>query len=115
MFLTARVLLFSLSLVVFASPKLHKRAFGVTSDAATANGLVFDYIIVGSGQTGTTVAARLSEDFSTTVLVVEAGNDDRTNPNITDIYNFGNTLGTSMEWRWITDLGRGIRGYAPRP
>ena len=84
----------------------------ILGTAFIAVAAAYDYIVVGSGQTGTTVAARLSEDPSTTVLVVEAGNDDRTNPNITDIYNFGKTSGTSMEWRWITDLDRGIRGYA---
>ncbi len=33
----------------------------------------YDYVIVGGGQSGLTVAARLTEDGKTTVLVIEYG------------------------------------------
>lgn len=105
-----RSLLLSLPLLVSASPVLHKRASGVTTDASTANGQTFDYIIVGGGLAGITVAARLAEDSSKTVLVVEAGNDDRTDSRIYDVYNYGQAFGTSLDWAWSTDLGRTMRG-----
>ncbi|PBK65071.1 hypothetical protein ARMSODRAFT_892224, partial [Armillaria solidipes] len=50
---------------VLAFP-LTKLASGVTSDPSQANGQSFDYIVVGAGLTGTTVAARLAEDSGVT-------------------------------------------------
>ncbi len=60
---------------------------GVTTDPSTASGQTFDYIVVGGGLTGITVAARLAENSSVTVLVIEAGNDDRNNPLGESVYS----------------------------
>ncbi|KAF8961146.1 hypothetical protein BDZ97DRAFT_1940106 [Flammula alnicola] len=95
---------------VVASPALQKRTSGVTTSAAAANGQTFDYIVVGGGLTGTTVAARLAEDSTVTVLMIEAGADNRDDPRVYDIYEYGQAFGTELTWSWPADQGRSILG-----
>ena len=59
---------------------------------------------------GITVAARLAENPSVTVLVIEAGGDDRNDPRVYDIYRYGEAFGSELMWNWPTDQGRGIIG-----
>ncbi|KAJ7291502.1 hypothetical protein C8J57DRAFT_1273248 [Mycena rebaudengoi] len=79
---------------------------GVTSSADGINGETFDYVVIGGGLAGLTVAARLSEDPAISVLVVEAGADDRDNPQVFDIYQFGAALGGPLDWQYPVDSGR---------
>ncbi|EJD00383.1 glucose oxidase [Fomitiporia mediterranea MF3/22] len=81
----SRTFLLSLPIFTLASPSLHKRAFGVTTDASTTNGQTFDYIIVGGGLAGLTVE-------------------------IYDVTQYGAAFGSNMTWTWETDLGREIIG-----
>ncbi|EJD48759.1 glucose oxidase [Auricularia subglabra TFB-10046 SS5] len=85
-------------------------ASGVTTDASLAADHTFDYIVVGGGLAGMTVASRLSEDENLSVLVIEAGRDDRTNPLVYDLYQYGQVWGSDLLWRWSTDQGRVIYG-----
>lgn len=86
---------------------------GVTTSAATANGQTFDYIVVGGGLTGMTVAARLAENPNVTILVLEAGGDNRNDARVYDIYKYGQAFGTELTWSWSAEKGRSILGYAP--
>ncbi len=85
-------------------------ASGVTTNPTTANGQTFDYIVVGGGLTGITVAARLAENPTVTVLVVEVGADNRKDPRVYDIYRYGEAFNTELTWSWPADQGRSILG-----
>ncbi|MCJ1473986.1 hypothetical protein MMC13_002642 [Lambiella insularis] len=52
--------------LVFASP-LYSNSFGVPGNAT------YDYVVIGGGTAGNTIAARLAEDSKVSVAVVEAG------------------------------------------
>ncbi|KAJ3927900.1 MAG: glucose oxidase [Lentinula lateritia] len=71
---------------------------------------ILDYIVVGGGLAGTTVAARLAENYEVTVLLVEAGSDNRTDKIVYDIYAYSQAFGTDLDWAWPTDQGKTIRG-----
>lgn len=87
-------------------------ASGVQTDPSLANGKTFDYIVVGGGLSGITVASRLSEDPSLTVLLLEAGNDARTDPDVYDIHRYGNAFNRNdLIWKWPADQGRLLQGY----
>lgn len=47
---------------------------GISDSGKAFDGQTFDYVIVGGGTAGLTVASRLSENSSATVAVIEAGN-----------------------------------------
>jgi choline dehydrogenase len=69
-----------------SQPHLHKRSEVVQTNPSVANGKTFDFIVVGGGLAGLTVAARLAQNSTLTILVVEAGNDDRGDSRIYDVY-----------------------------
>ncbi|KAG6873051.1 hypothetical protein C0995_003531 [Termitomyces sp. Mi166 len=94
-----------------SSLSLPKRALsGITTSPNAVSNKTFDYIVVGGGLTGTTVAARLADDPGVSVLVIEAGADDRNDTRVYDINNYGQFFGTELDWAWPTVEGRVISG-----
>lgn len=57
-----------------------------------ADQLCVDFIVAGGGSAGATAAKRISDDFTQTVLVVEAGSDIINDPEIFDTRNVLETL-----------------------
>lgn len=95
---------------VYLAYATQAHASGITVDPASASGKTFDYIIVGGGTAGTTVAARLAENPAMTILVIEAGGDNRTNPDVFNVLNIANLFGGPLDWAWPTDQGKAIHG-----
>jgi choline dehydrogenase len=62
----------------------------------------YDYIVVGAGSAGATVAARLSEDPKTTVLLLEAGGSGR-HPSVQIPAAFAKQFRTGRDWEFYTE------------
>ena len=63
----------------------------------------YDFIIVGGGTAGLIVAARLSEDPSQRVLVIEAGADLTSTPQIKTPAAWVSLQGTDADWGFKTE------------
>ena len=87
-----------------------KRANGVSSNPSDAASKMFDYVVVGGGLTGITVAARLAENPAVSVLVIEAGKDNRWDDRVRNIYTYGQAFGSELDWAWPMDHGRRFTG-----
>jgi choline dehydrogenase len=78
---------------------------------------VFDHIVVGAGSAGCVLAARLSEDAATRVLLLEAGPPD-TSPWIHLPIGYGKTMWSpEVNWCYQTDPDPNMNGrriYWPR-
>lgn len=64
---------------------------------------IFDYVIVGGGTGGLVIANRLSEDPHVTVAIIEAGNFERNNPNVTNTTILGIAKNTALDWQYESE------------
>ncbi|KAJ7108233.1 GMC oxidoreductase [Mycena epipterygia] len=65
---------------------------------------IFDYVIVGAGAAGMTLASRLTENPNVTVVVLEAGEDNLNDPTIIVPAQFGRTFfNPKYDWAFKTE------------
>ncbi|KAF2441730.1 GMC oxidoreductase [Karstenula rhodostoma CBS 690.94] len=80
------------------SAHAHPLFNGVLVERAEDLSEAYDYVVVGAGATGLTVANRLSEDPAVTVLVIEAGQFDQNEDFVTIPGLAGGAVGTKYDW-----------------
>jgi len=70
----------------------------------------YDYIVVGAGSAGCTVAARLSEDSNHRVLLIEAGGSDVSRATLQSPVLWPTNFGTDVDWAYRTTAQAGAGG-----
>jgi choline dehydrogenase len=74
---------------------------------ATFDDHSFDYIVIGSGASGSVIANRLSANPDLKVLVLEAGGADK-DPNIQHVGSFVKLWGSEVDWKLLTENQPGL-------
>ncbi|KAJ6471954.1 hypothetical protein C8R45DRAFT_1217918 [Mycena sanguinolenta] len=70
----------------------------------------YDFVVVGAGTAGAVVASRLSENPSTTVLLIEAGglDNDTDSAVLSTPFLAGQAIGTTFDWNYTTTSQDGL-------